>query len=109
MKRAQKFLIALLALVILLALFGRPPSAWKRVRVGMTWEETNAIINQRGVITESRVVASTDGQEHTARTFFCYKEFIVFPLWVFRVDLLDTRVASTRIGLRVGDIEKISP
>ncbi len=105
MARSRKFLIAFVALAVLLAIFGRPPAAWKQVRAGMTWKEANSIVNQKGVFTESREVTSEDGQRHTARTFFCYKEFIVVPLWVLRVDLRDDRVASTRIGLRMGDIE----
>ena len=104
----RKFLITLLALVILFALFGRPPAAWKQIRVGMTWKEANDIVNQRGVATESRAIMSADGQRHTARTMFFYRQFLILPLWVLRIDLLDGQVASTRIGLRMGDIEKVT-
>jgi hypothetical protein len=108
MTRSRTFLIAFVALAILLAIFGRPPRAWKQVRVGMTWKEANSVVNQKGVVTESRDVTSAEGHRHTARTFFCYKEFIVVPLWVLLIDLRDDRVASTRIGLRMGDIERIA-
>lgn len=107
MTRPRKFLIAFAALAVLVAVFGRPPTAWKQVRVGMTWEEANGLVNQKGVVSESRSVTSADGQRHTERTFFCYKAFVV-PLWVLRIDLRDDQVTSTRIGLVLGDIERIA-
>ncbi|MFO1512362.1 MAG: hypothetical protein U1F83_05525 [Verrucomicrobiota bacterium] len=105
MTRRRKFLVAFVALVILFAIFGRPPAVWKQVRVGMTWKEANSVVNQKGVFSVSRDVASADGQRHTERTFWCYKEFIVVPLWALRIDLRDDRVVSIRIGLLMGDIE----
>ena len=108
MTRPRKIFVAFVALAVLFAVFGRPPAAWKQVHVGMTWKEANRIVNQKGVFSESRDVTSADGQRHTERTFFCYKDFIVVPLWVLRIDLRDDQVASTRTGLRLGDIDRIA-
>jgi hypothetical protein len=108
MTRPRKFLITFVALAVFFAIFGRPPAAWKQVRVGMTWKEVNSVLNQKGVFSESRSVTSADGQQHTERTFFCYKEFIILPLWVLRIDLRDDQVVSTRTGLRLGEIERMA-
>jgi hypothetical protein len=78
------------------------------LEAGSPWPEANAIINQKGVGTDRRRVVSADGQRHTTRTMFFYGEFVVFPVWVLRVDLIDDRVQHVRSGLNGGSITRVS-
>src|SRR5678815_546836 len=103
MKRARKILIVLAVLGVLLAVFGGPPAEWKQVHASMTWQEASAKINQKGRETELREFASADGQRHTAITMFFYSEFLIFPVWVLRVDFLDDRVQQVKRGLNIGE------